>query len=250
MPQQFTYSNLSDRPRGRLLSVAGRLLPGIDRVQGDVVPFAQAWQRNNTAAAELDGPLWVVLGDSLCQGIGASEPMRGWVGLANRRLAVEGHEFRLLNLAVSGATTVDLIERQLPVLAALDPALVTVMIGSNDLRRPSLRRGLPERFEQILHRVPAGSVVTTLPNPSTIARRVNRRIESTAAARDLVVVQMRDPRTASWRGRLAEDRFHPNDAGYAAIAAVVGDALSAVAAGTDSRPPEVDRWRQHGSQQN
>lgn len=146
-------------------------------------------------------------------------------------MAREGTHLQVVNLAVSGASTVDLVATQLPVLYSivdsLDAALVTVMIGSNDLMRPALRRGLVERFEQILLSLPGGSVVTTLPNPSAVAQRVNRRVDAIAADRGLVPAQMRDPRTASWRGRLADDHFHPNDVGYAAIADVVGDALSA-----------------------
>ncbi len=45
---------------------------------------------------------------------------------------------------------------------------------------------------------------------------------------------MRESGPTSWRGRLAEDFFHPNDAGYAALAdalepavrAALGDATS------------------------
>ena len=225
MQSEFAYSNLSGRPRGPLLKLAGVVLPGIARVHADVEPFAHAWQRSNAAALAAGGPLWVALGDSLTQGIGAPDPTRGWVGKVRDRLAAQGRELGVVNLGVSGATTVDVIERQLPVLATLDPSLVTLMVGSNDLMRPSLRRGLPERFEQILDALPSGSVVTTMPNPSSVAGQVNRTIARVAAERDLVVAEMRDPRTASWRGRLAADHFHPNEAGYAAIAEVVGDVL-------------------------
>ncbi|MCO5555068.1 hypothetical protein L7F22_008608 [Adiantum nelumboides] len=37
--------------------------------------------------------------------------------------------------------------------------------------------------------------------------------------------ELRDPRTRHWRGKLASDRFHPNDRGYAAITEVFGEAL-------------------------
>ena len=81
----FDYSNLSGRPPGPVLSVAARLLPGVREVQAQVEPYARAWEEHNRAAVQADGPLWVVLGDSMAQGIGASAYDRGWPGqLADR----------------------------------------------------------------------------------------------------------------------------------------------------------------------
>ncbi|GAB2477284.1 SGNH/GDSL hydrolase family protein [Jatrophihabitans fulvus] len=221
----FDYSNLSDRTRGPFLTAAGWVLPGIRRVHEQGRPYAAAWRRDNLAALEQGGPLWVALGDSLTQGIGASAHDRGWVGQVRDRLAAEGRPHRVVNLGVSGARVEDLIERQLPVLETLDAALVTVMIGSNDVLWRKYRRGLVERFETMLARLPQGTVVTTLPNPTPTAAAVNRSIERAARDRGLVVAELRDPRTTSWRGKLAADHFHPNDRGYEGLAAVVGDAV-------------------------
>ena len=229
----FDYSNLNERPRGPFLALAGRVLPGITRVQGDVVPFAEAWRRDNLAALAGDRPLWVALGDSLTQGIGAPRHDRGWVGQVRDRLAAEGFDYAVLNLGVSGATTTDVLDRQLPALAALPAsppvALVTLMIGSNDLMRPSNRKLLPSRYTEILQALPRGAVVTTLPNPSAVARRANDALLEIARERGLVVAELRDPRTSSWRGKLAADHFHPNEAGYAAMAEVLGDVLVSAA---------------------
>jgi lysophospholipase L1-like esterase len=221
----FDYSNLAGRRPGPFITVAGWLVPGVARVQNDVGPYAAAWMADNRAALQGDGPLWVALGDSLTQGIGAPAHDRGWVGQVRARLADAGQPYRVVNLGVSGAKTSDVLERQLPVLETLDADLVTLMIGSNDLMRPSNRRAMVARFEQILRRLPVGSVVTTLPNPSAVAGEVNALIARMADERGLVVAELRDPRTASWRGRLAADHFHPNEQGYAAIADVIGDVL-------------------------
>ncbi|MEO8887788.1 MAG: SGNH/GDSL hydrolase family protein [Jatrophihabitantaceae bacterium] len=232
MSTDFAYSNLSGRRRGPFLTAAGVVLPGIAHVQDEVVPYAQAWQRDNRAALAGAGPLWVALGDSLTQGIGAPAHDRGWVGQLRVRLAEAGQPYRVVNLAVSGATTGDVLERQLPAVDALGvrPDLLTLMIGSNDLMRPARRRGLTGRFEELLRRLPAGAVVTTMSNPSRTAAETNRLLVRVAAERGLVVVDLRDPRMASWRGKLAADHFHPNELGYAAIADVIGDALLGVAA--------------------
>jgi hypothetical protein len=47
----------------------------------------------------------------------------------------------------------------------------------------------------------------------------------------LVVADLRAHGPRSWRGRLAADRFHPNDAGYAAMARVFDVALGLPAVG-------------------
>jgi lysophospholipase L1-like esterase len=227
----FSYSNHSDRRPGRLVAVAGRVVPGVARVQRDVAPFAEAWSRANAAALAEAGPLWVALGDSLSQGIGASRYDRGWVGQLQTRLRAGGAALRVVNLAVSGARTQDVLDTQLPALADLAartamPALVTLMIGSNDLISRRHRAGLPQRMDRILRQLPAGSVVTTLPNPTPTAGAVNAVLARVARERGLVVAELRGPRTTSWRGKLAADHFHPNDSGYAALADVVHDAVT------------------------
>lgn len=223
----FTYSNRSDQPSGRWVSLAARVLPGVGRVQTQVAPYAAAWRRANIDALAQDGPLWVVLGDSLSQGIGAPAFDLGWVGQLHARLALAGRDYRIVNLSVSGAHTSDLIRRQLPALQALPSAadLVTVMVGSNDLMRRSRRTDLPARFRTLLEAVPVGTVVSTLPNPTPSANATNAVITSMARERGLVVAEMRAGRTASWRGKLAADHFHPNEFGYAALADVFATAL-------------------------
>jgi hypothetical protein len=227
----FTYSNLSERAPGRLVSLAARVMPGVARVQRDVAPFAEAWARANNAALRGSGPLWVALGDSLSQGIGASAYDRGWVGQLRERLRADGRALRVVNLAVSGARTQDVLDAQLPALAELAarvamPELVTLMIGSNDLISRRHRDGLPRRIDRILRQLPAGSVVTTLPNPTASAAQANAVVAHVARTRGLVVAELRDPRTTSWRGKLAADHFHPNDAGYAALTDVIHDAVT------------------------
>ena len=101
----FDYSNLSGRRPGRLVRAAGLVLPGVSRVQADVQPFAAAWGRDNRAALTGSGPLWVALGDSLTRGVGAPTYDRGWVGQLRSRLG-----YRVINLGVSGATTLDVLE--------------------------------------------------------------------------------------------------------------------------------------------
>lgn len=227
----FAYTNLSGRPEGQLLRAAGLVLPGVRRVLAETGPYAQAWQRHNGAALGEAGPLWLALGDSMTLGLGASAYDNGWVGQLSRVLTRDGKPYRVVNLAFSGARAADVLDRQLPALAALpgpnDPAtgrpgppdLVTVLIGANDMLRRRYRDALPATMTALLAALPAGTVVAGLPQPRPPAPAVNALIRHAAAERGLVMADMRRSGPASWRGRLASDHFHPNDLGYSGIAA-------------------------------
>src|SRR5215468_5202219 len=58
----------------------GRWADGVSAMREDCAVFARHWQDNNDQVLALDGPLWVVLGDSTAQGLGASRPDGGYVG--------------------------------------------------------------------------------------------------------------------------------------------------------------------------
>ena len=219
----FEYSNLSGRPTGPIVSLASLLLPGVRAVQRQVQPYAEDWEQHNREAVQSSGPLWVAFGDSMAQGVGASAYDRGWVG----QLADVLPEHRLVNLSVYGGRVSDVLERQLPAMESLgvEPDLVTVIIGSNDLFSKKLRPGLPAALAELLERLPEGSVVATQPGGQAGALEFNRLVDEAAAAGRIRVAEFRDPRTRSWRGKLSRDHFHPNDLGYAGMAEIVAEAI-------------------------
>lgn len=223
MATAFDYSNLSGRPPGRFVSLAARVVPGVRTVQDQVEPYAQAWQQANADALAGAGPLWVALGDSMTIGIGASAPDRGWVG----QVLARHPGWRVVNLAVSGGRVRDVLDRQLPALEALGvvPALVTVLIGSNDIFSPELRPQLAPDMATLLDRLPRGTVVGNQPGTHPPALEVNALIDEAVATRGLVLANFRTPEMRSWRGRLAADHFHPNDVGYAGMADIFDTAV-------------------------
>ncbi len=230
MIHDFDYSNLSPRPPGRVVKLLGTVLPGVRRVQDQTQPYAQRWAEANVAALQRSGPLWVALGDSMTQGIGASDFDQGWVGQLSDRLRADGWQHRLVNLSVSGARVNEVLEHQVPALDALTeaegaPALVTCIAGSNDIVSPRWSRGLGERFEALLDRLPHHTVVSNLPNPTREANRVRDLVAARARTGQVVVADMRAEGPRSWRGMLAADTFHPNDVGYAAMADVMQRAM-------------------------
>ncbi len=68
-----------------------------------------------------------------------------------------------------------------------------------------------------------------MPQPRRAALAVNEIILAAQAERGFGVVDMRATAFSSWRGRLAEDHFHPNDAGYQAIADAFYGPIEAIA---------------------
>lgn len=218
----WAYDNLLGRPSSLLVQAARLALPGAARVGRQVPAYAEAWRASNVRALAADGPLWVVLGDSMSQGIGASAWDAGWVQRVAARVRVDDRPLRVVNLAVSGARAHDVLERQVPALDALhdrghEPALVTLLAGANDVGRRSRRALLPDTFARLLAAVPDGTVVAPMPQPLRAAREVNALVEGARLTRRMVVTPLGGG-PSSWRGRLAEDHFHPNDRGYEGIA--------------------------------
>jgi lysophospholipase L1-like esterase len=212
----FEYSNLNDRSPGWLLSLARRLLPGVGLVENEIKPYAEAWHQRNLEALARDEPLWVVLGDSLSQGVGASSIEHSWVLQTWRALADRGLRYRIVNLSFSGARVDDVLDRQIPALAglAVAPELVTVLIGSNDIIKRDLRARLPGRYRAMLSALPAGALVATVPRTRGVQAEVNRIVQEAEDAGTVMAVPLHFT-----PGARAPDHFHPDDAGYAAIAA-------------------------------
>ena len=205
-------------------------LPGLRRVHAQVAVYARAWDEANALALAATGPLWVVLGDSTAQGIGAPSSDQGYVGQVHRMLeATTGQAWRVLNLSKSGERAAGLLATQVPRLEALDvvPDLVTCAIGSNDIIRRTPLPQLERDLREILGRLPPGSVVATM--PSGLGRErggaIDTVIRSAAAAGGLRVADVGARTGPPWEGKYAEDRFHPGALGYADWAAAFAEAL-------------------------
>jgi lysophospholipase L1-like esterase len=226
--EDFAFTNLTGRPSGPVLRALGSVLPGVAAVQRQVEPYAAAWREANLAALRGSNRRWVALGDSMTQGIGASEPSQGWVGQIVRRLP---EPVDVINLSQSGGRVEDLIELQLPAWRALPPApqgeIVTVLIGSNDVMSPRHRSLLPEAFAELLELLPTGTILSAIPSPAAAAERANELVRAADRSGDIRGVFPAGFDLGVWRGRLAADRFHPNDAGYTIIADLFIDAVRA-----------------------
>ncbi|HEV2758455.1 MAG TPA: GDSL-type esterase/lipase family protein [Acidimicrobiales bacterium] len=216
------------------MSVLGRIArvvhPGLRTVYAQVARYAADWEAANGVALGGAGPLWVVLGDSTAQGIGAPSWNEGYVGQLLPPLN-EGSErqWRVVNLSRSGARAADVVDRQLPALEALPvpPDLVTCAIGANDIVGRTPEGRLADQLRRIIARLPKGAIIATLPQGLSRERTeaANRVIRDEAPAAGLVVADVWARTGPPWRGKLAQDGFHPGALGYADWAAAFASVL-------------------------
>jgi len=204
----------------------GRWADGVTAMRADCMTFADHWQAHNEQVllAPEPGPLWVVLGDSTAQGLGAPSPEYGYVGQVLDVLRQRtGLPWRVLNLSASGSLIRDVLNRQLPRLPA-SADLVTCGIGVNDV----LYTGPGKLFADLrtlLATVPDNTVMLDLPVPAGYAgligrasrpylTRINRILHEAAAARGLPVAEVSAHFLPPWTGKFASDCFHPSQDGY------------------------------------
>src|SRR3984885_7835917 len=145
----------------------GRWADGVIELREDCATFASHWDAHNDQALAESGPLWVVLGDSTAQGLGAPSPMGGYVGqvLAGLRQRT-GERWRVLNLSLSGALIRDVQRDQLPRIPA-GAGLVTCGIGANDILYSTPAKVCAD-LRGLVGAVPGGTVVLDLPLPTGI----------------------------------------------------------------------------------
>jgi uracil-DNA glycosylase len=135
------------RPAGQGRGPAGRLEARMNAAQ----PLPRIWTR------------YVALGDSFTEGMSDPDPQvpGQYVGWADR-LAVElaryasdaGQSFGYANLAVRGRLLADIVGPQLDAALALEPDLVSIVGGGNDILRPSVDvEKLAGRLEEAVVRI-------------------------------------------------------------------------------------------------
>lgn len=189
--------------------------------------------------------IYLALGDSYTIGTGASHESRNWPSLVAARIeSATQRRVELVNPAVNGFTTVDLIAKELGYISDLKPDLVSVLIGVNDLvqgrRLEQYRESLVEIYDAIPRKAKTAAV--SIPNwsivpaardfgdPSrlrAVTEEFNEVAQREAAARgfmwiDLTEVSSRPMQSPAW---IAADNLHPGDDQYAAWADVVWDAV-------------------------
>lgn len=217
---------LRRKRRLNLPGLIGRVSKGVALVDGQVEEYHRRWDEANEIARSQNGPLWVALGDSSTQGVGASEWENGWTHEVLARLrATTGDPWRIINLSMSGGRFLDVADRQIPVLNTMldEPALVTCVIGSNDLMWRVGVRGVTSDANRAVDRLPERTFVSRLNGPGPRPKLLNNIFERGASTREHQLFNIWN--WPSGRGALAADRVHPSDVGYRYMADLAWDAI-------------------------
>lgn len=199
---------------------------------------------------------FVALGDSLTEGVGdpVDAGWRGWAALLAASLAEDSERVRFTNLAVSGAQTRDVLERQTPAALELRPDLVSVVVGVNDtLRRTFDIHAVAAHLDRVygsLTRQGATLLTACLPDPGAmlrlpdalarpLARRqraVNAVVHALSERYGAVHLHAADDGWISDRSLWSADRLHPAERGHRQFA-VRCHALLAEAGHATGEPP-------------
>jgi lysophospholipase L1-like esterase len=191
---------------------------------------------------------YVALGDSYTIGTATRSPDERWPNQLVRRLSAAGFEVDLVaNLGVNGFTSMDVIRSELPRLAELDPGLLTLLVGVNDVVQgvpiETYTANAATILDQSLGLVPPARIVTVSTPDYTVTpqgaaygdparqsaaiRQVNEILARLSEDRGIRHVDIHDLslRAASDSGLVADDGLHPSGRQYELWVERIGPAV-------------------------
>lgn len=207
---------------------------------------------------------FVALGDSFTEGVGdpeASLPngLRGWADRVAEVLADDVPDFAYANLAIRGRLLDQIVAEQIEPAIELQPDLVTISAGGNDLIRPGADPDrIAARFERGIERLArSGATIVVFTGVDTkfqpafaaIRGRVaiyNEHVRAIAAHHDAIVADQWALRSIQRPSMWTEDRLHLNALGHHEVARMVLDALGVANELGPMQPAAVRpaRWRE------
>lgn len=186
---------------------------------------------------------YVALGDSFSEGVGDHEPslpngVRGWADRFAEVLAASTDDFAYANLAIRGRKLLPILAEQIEPALALEPDLVSIYAGANDVLRPRVDIDrLVGAYDEALGKITAAGAHLVLftaydPGDSPIFGALrgrfaiyNELVREVAAGHGATLVdfwRLRDYRD----DRLWDiDRMHMSSAGHQQMAIEVLEAL-------------------------
>lgn len=182
----------------------------------------------------ITGPVnYLALGDSTGSGVGAREG--GYVARLFRRIVAIRPESKVTNLCVSGATSSDVLRDQLDRGVSVNPNLVTLGIGINDIGHGVSLERFSQNYDQLLRalrsKTTATIVVTNIPEISSAPRipqamrseyqhlivQYNQKLQEVAARHGVTVFDIytiTHEQLPAHPEYFSADGFHPSDKGY------------------------------------
>jgi lysophospholipase L1-like esterase len=185
----------------------------------------------------------VTIGDSFTEGVGDDDPtrpngVRGWADRVAEQLASREPEFRYANLAIRGRLLHQVLAEQLEPTLALQPDLVTLYAGGNDLLRPKVDiDALADDYDKAIARLAeTGATVVLFTGVDGVEDPVFRKLRGRtaiynehtrviAARHGALLVDMWAMRQLRDRRLWSADRLHLNSLGHTEVAIAVLDSL-------------------------
>ncbi len=190
--------------------------------------------------------VYISLGDSTAEGIGASHPSKSYPALVFRKIKQDKKEAVFYNLGKGGARIKDVIESQLPKAIELKPDLVTISVGGNDLHQRTRLKHFEKDFFKLIktlnEETSATIIISNIPDVSLLpslsifvrylskflTRRLNRVIYRHAKRFKCILIDLYDgSKTYSkkYSDLISKDGFHPSDRGYSLWANAIIESL-------------------------
>ena len=185
---------------------------------------------------------YVAIGDSSTEGLDDPDGRGGFRGWANRlaeRLAAAQGSVQYANLGIRGRRTRQILDDQLGPALAMQPDLVTVFSGTNDVvarwfDADQVARDM-ERMQRQLIAAGATVVTFTLPDLTPVmplarfirgrVHRLNEALRYAASESGAVLVDVAQHPVASDPRLWSSDRLHANALGHFRIAAALAHAI-------------------------
>lgn len=184
-----------------------------------VARFKNFWLDKSHQTGEIT---YLALGDSAAQGIGASSPMRGYIGLIAQRLEDQtGKKVRIVNLSVTGAKMKDYLKTQAPEVKKYKADIVTIEIGANDVANYNEAQFRAD-FKKAMATLPPGTYVSNMPlfnsRPGSTenAKAASKIIQSELLKHPRLIFVDLQKQTTEHQSifGFAPDLFHPNNLSY------------------------------------
>jgi lysophospholipase L1-like esterase len=185
----------------------------------------------------------VALGDSFTEGVGDDDPgrpngVRGWADRVAEVLAAGQPGFCYANLAIRGRLLRQVLAEQLDPALAMDPDLVTLYAGGNDLMRPKVDiDALAEEYDKAVARLSETGATVVLFTAvdgaeDPLFRRLrgrtaiyNEHVRLIAARYGARLVDLWAMRRLGDQRLWSADRLHLNALGHTEVAIAVLDIL-------------------------
>lgn len=175
---------------------------------------------------------FVAIGDSFTEGVGdeiGDDRVRGWADLAAVGIATgQGAPVEYANLAIRGRKLGPILDEQLDAAIALQPDLLSINGGGNDLLRPRVPiASISERLREAVWRIRAAGITPVIlsgANPSgvlPVGALMQRRGDALAREVRLWSRDLDVPVVDNWSDSVlrqprfwSEDRLHLNTLGH------------------------------------